>query len=108
MPIMGSPGSTVVEVDAEVEVAETAGRTARGQMRIRKNKRMPAHKGSCLRCLLWRLLRAIFLLAMVSSVLIGRGGRLWLWCLMRCKPWMFGFGFQVNNGRDEWWLFMAV
>jgi hypothetical protein len=59
---MGSPGSTVVEV--EVEVAETAGSTARGQMRIRKNKRMPAHKGSCL---LWRVLRAMVLLAMVLS-----------------------------------------
>jgi hypothetical protein len=67
MPIMGSPGSTVVEVEADVEVAETAGRTARGHMRIRKNRRMPAHKGSCL---LWRFLRAIFLLAMISSVLI--------------------------------------
>jgi hypothetical protein len=31
-----------------VEVAETAGSTARGQMRIRKKRRIPAHKGSCL------------------------------------------------------------
>jgi len=63
MPMMGSPGSTVVLVLVLVPVALAAGIAARGQIRMRKKRRMPTPKGSCR--LFWRALLAMMSLMKV-------------------------------------------
>jgi hypothetical protein len=63
MPIIGSPGSTTV-------VALATGSTARGQRRIRKNKRIPSPKGNC------RVGRVLLAMVVVSNVRIKTKARL--------------------------------